>query len=609
MSLIFSDGFESGDFTAWNGSVTGSGDSIGASSIQAKTGTYSARAATDAVFQHRAYIRKDFTAETTVSARVEIYLDPGFSPSNYTEVMYFYDSGGGQVLAAQINSDMTISVWNAVASAEYLSAPTISTGVWHTLEMMAVIGGASSETQFWLDGTLIINQPGINLGTNPIDQFRTGHQWSGDPNPASVLYIDDVTLCREQMAAPSVDATSTNDTGAVSMTVSHSTSGADRLMLVGITLHNESGETVTSVTYNGSALSPVGSAQQGTESRVEIWSLVAPDTGAHDVVVTFSAQLSRNASIGIATFTGVDQSTPLGSFASANGNSAGPATVNVSSATNELVFDTVACQQCSSLSVGAGQTQRWNLSVERGNHRAAGSTEAGASSVTMSWTMGASRPWAIGAVPIKPSGGSPPAVDSVTSDTTHADTLTISHTTSGTNRLMLVGISFNPANNEVVSTVTYNGASLSNVGSVANGNDTSVELWSLVAPDLGTHDVVITFSARLQYGAVAGVRTFTGVHQVAPLGTFASASGTSAGPATVNVSSGANQLVFDTVSCETCTSFTVGAGQSEEWNLSRAGGFVMGAASTEPGAATVTMSWALGSSDYWAIGAVPINPS
>jgi len=222
--------------------------------------------------------------------------------------------------------------------------------------------------------------------------------------------------------------------------------------------------------------------------------------------------------------------------------------------------------------------------------------------------MGTSRPWAIGAVPIKPSDGSPPAVDSDTNDTTATDTLTISHTTSGTERLMLVGISFDPNNDEVVSSVTYNGSALSKEGHAVWSNDARAEIWSLVAPDTGTHDVVITFSADLSFGAVAGVQTFNGVDQVSPLGTPVPASDFSAGPATVDVSSAAGQLVFDTVACETCTSLSFGAGQTEQWNLLHAGGFVMGAASTEPGAATVTMSWMLGSTDYWAIVAVPIKP-
>jgi hypothetical protein len=309
------------------------------------------------------------------------------------------------------------------------------------------------------------------------------------------------------------------------------------------------------------------------------------------------------------TFTGVHQTTPLGTFASASApSSAGPATVNVSSAANELVFDTVTCEQCTSLTVGAGQTQRWNLSADNGTTRGAGSTEPGAATVTMSWTLGSANDWAIGAVPIKPSGGGAPVVDSVISDTSAVDSLSISHTTSGSQRLMLVGVSLDPQQNETVSSVTYNGTSLTFVGSATYSNDARAEIWRLIAPDTGTHDVVITFSDRLTYGAVAGVMTITGVNQTTPLGTFVGANGSSAGPATVDVSSATNELVFDTVSCETCTSLTVGGGQTERWNLSQSGQSAMGAGSTESGAATVTMSWTLGSSDYWAIGAVPIKP-
>ncbi len=173
---------------------------------------------------------------------------------------------------------------------------------------------------------------------------------------------------------------------------------------------------------------------------------------------------------------------------------------------------------------------------------------------------------------------------------------------------MLVGVSLNPQNNETVSSVTYNGVNLTFVGAADQLNDTRAEIWRLVAPATGTHDVVINFSADLSYGAVAGAMTFTGVDQSTPLGTFVSANARSAGPATVDVSSGTNQLVFDTVACEDCLSLTVGSGQTERWNLTYADDYVMGAASTEPGATTVTMSWTLGSINDWAIGAVPINP-
>ena len=156
---------------------------------------------------------KNFADQTTVSARVRIYLDSGFPPTNFTEVMYFKDASN--ILAAQINDDMTVSVWNDVAGEEYLPAVTLSTGVWHTLEMTAVINGANGEARLWLDGRLVLNQTGINLGTNPIALLSTGHYVSSDPNPASILYIDDGVVCAEQMAAIPTLTLADHDTGQI----------------------------------------------------------------------------------------------------------------------------------------------------------------------------------------------------------------------------------------------------------------------------------------------------------------------------------------------------------------------------------------------------------
>ena len=397
-------------------------------------------------------------------------------------------------------------------------------------------------------------------------------------------------------------------------------------MLVGIALNNNQSETVSSVTYNGLALTLVGTAASTTNTRVEIWRRIAPSTGTNDVVITFSGNLRYGARAGVMTFTGVHQTTPLGTFAGANGNSVGPVTVNVTSAATDLVFDTVGCASdgstlCTSLTVGAGQTQRWNLfALDAGSTgeqlRAAGSTEPGAASVTMSWTIAPATavPWAIGAVPIKPSGASAPVVDTVSTGDARPATLTIPHTTSGINRLMLVGISMVNDELETVTSVTYNGVALTKVGEQNSSDDGRMEIWRLIAPPTGTYNIVITFSVPLRRAAVAGVMTFTGVHQTTPLGTFASdfrQAPLITDPPTVNVISAANELVFDTVACETCTSHTVGAGQTQRWNLIETSGYpqTLGAGSTEPGAATVTMSWTQGTADHWAIGGVSIKPA
>jgi hypothetical protein len=190
---FFSDGFESGDLSAWDGSTVGTGDSVGAVTERAITGTYSLKADVDNVPNAQARVFKDFAGQTTISATVYIFLDPAFSISNNVEVMYF--TTPTQILTAHIKSDMTLNLWNEVAMENYSTATTISTGEWHTLEMQAIINGASSEARLWFDGNLEIQQTGIDLGTNPITRFIAGYHWSDPQDEANILFIDDATVC------------------------------------------------------------------------------------------------------------------------------------------------------------------------------------------------------------------------------------------------------------------------------------------------------------------------------------------------------------------------------------------------------------------------------
>lgn len=209
-------------------------------------------------------------------------------------------------------------------------------------------------------------------------------------------------------AAISVDNYSFGSaTSGSTLSVSHTTSaGANRLMLVGVSLNNNTvSNDVQSITYNGLPLSLVGTANQNTHSRVTVYYMTAPPSGTFNVNVTLNSTLCAGCgfNVGVATFTGVDQTTPLGTFAIGNGNSVS-SSATVVSTSGELIFDTVGCEACTSLTPGSGQSQLWNLTSGTGATLELGgaSTENGASSVIMSWTLGVGKPWAMLAVPIKP---------------------------------------------------------------------------------------------------------------------------------------------------------------------------------------------------------------
>ena len=205
---------------------------------------------------------------------------------------------------------------------------------------------------------------------------------------------------------PAVDNVSSfASNGAGPFTWSHTCSGSDRLLRV-TTSHFDSSDTISSITYNGVALTavPGGSTNNG-QYYVTAYYLIAPDTGTHDIVVTVTGSVF-DFGAGAISYTDAHQTTPLGTAVTATGTSTTPS-VTVSSAADELVDDGLVIIHGGTLSVGAGQTQRWNAIASSGFIKYAGSTEGGAASTTMSWSNSSSQTWAIVAVPIKPTAGAP----------------------------------------------------------------------------------------------------------------------------------------------------------------------------------------------------------
>lgn len=193
------------------------------------------------------------------------------------------------------------------------------------------------------------------------------------------------------------DASSKAATTTTPLTFSHTCgSGSDRLLVVGVSIRGA--VTVTGITYAAVALTKIRHDAPGGDVRSELWYLVAPATGANNVVVTMSGDQSFAA---IAqTYTGVHQTVPKGTDVGSTGSGTA-VTVDVTSATGELVIDVVTRQASGgTFTEGASQTKRQTHTTQPGGSM---SEEAGAATVTMSWTI-SSEDYAQCAVPFKPAG-------------------------------------------------------------------------------------------------------------------------------------------------------------------------------------------------------------
>ncbi len=182
----------------------------------------------------------------------------------------------------------------------------------------------------------------------------------------------------------------------------HTASGTNRLLVV-VVHGNTQARRVISVTHGGTPLTYKDRIDGGptTYAWVEIWYLTAPATGEQTIIVTLDAPDTATWTATSISFANVDQTTPLGTAATATGADAAP-TVDVSSAANDLVVSGVTYDDVGmiTLTVGPGQTDQ-HSGVVTGQVGFGVSTALGAATVGMSWMLSGARPWRIMGVSVK----------------------------------------------------------------------------------------------------------------------------------------------------------------------------------------------------------------
>lgn len=213
-----------------------------------------------------------------------------------------------------------------------------------------------------------------------------------------------------QVAVDASTSTNARVTGTPTVNFNHNTAGANRILIVGVSLNltNSATAAVTGITYNGVALTRAGAHNDaGNTRRVEMWSLLAPVTGNHSVAVTLSIPGGGTIGMvaGATTFTGVDQTSPLAPFVSADGAAGTFSSLDVPSMVNGFVIDTLAIGGDLTVAIGASQTSQWNKSSGVNgvtDVRGTGSTRPGAPSVPISETFGGTSNWSLGALALRP---------------------------------------------------------------------------------------------------------------------------------------------------------------------------------------------------------------
>jgi hypothetical protein len=180
--------------------------------------------------------------------------------------------------------------------------------------------------------------------------------------------------------------------------------GSDRLVHQGVSYFNNS-SSVSGGTYNAVATTEVPSSSTSNGNNVvHTRTLVAPATGTNACALTFGGSAPFESRLACTSYTGVDQSTPLGTANTATGSSTTPSVTVSGAVSDDFVVDRLIIAHNGTLTAGANQTERANQIGTSGFNKYATSTQDGADGGVMSWSNTSSQAWAITAVPIKAAG-------------------------------------------------------------------------------------------------------------------------------------------------------------------------------------------------------------
>lgn len=189
---VFSETFESGGFTAWNGA------SATNMSVQATT-VHSGSAGVEANVNNLAY----GAVKTLPSTYTTVYLRAYFrfhSKSTNVGIYRLRTASGVDILHLYVdNVTGRLGLRNDITGVTALSATVVGADTWHSIETKVVISSTSSVVQVWLDQAdqAALDSNATNLGTTNVGQVMIG-----DTNARTLdAFWDDVAVSDARIGA------------------------------------------------------------------------------------------------------------------------------------------------------------------------------------------------------------------------------------------------------------------------------------------------------------------------------------------------------------------------------------------------------------------------
>jgi len=231
---IFSDGFESGDLSAWSGNTTSGGGSIDASSTYAKNGTYSAKATEINDAGDKAWAYTAVTGATAYYGCGWVYLDSLTGQTYHSAGIGLGGESGQNLMFTVTNgSNWGIRYYADSSWQNSWSSITVSADTWYWVVVYFYTHSLDGELKLWIDDVSAVNVTEVDNNDNgDVHQLQVGAFYA-DYGSQPDVYIDDAQLSDTYVSAPSEE----EESGYVTVSDGNFYVDGTRLNLVGGTVY------------------------------------------------------------------------------------------------------------------------------------------------------------------------------------------------------------------------------------------------------------------------------------------------------------------------------------------------------------------------------------
>jgi len=232
---IFSDGFESGDLSAWSGNTTSGGGSIDASSTYAKNGTYSAKATEINDAGDKAWAYTAVTGATAYYGCGWVYLDSLTGQTYHSAGIGLGGESGQNLMFTVTNgSNWGIRYYADSSWQNSWSSITVSADTWYWVVVYFYTHSLDGELKLWIDDVSAVNVTEVDNNDNgDVHQLQVGAFYA-DYGSQPDVYIDDAQLSDTYVSAPSEE----EESGYVTVSDGNFYVDGTRLNLVGGTVYS-----------------------------------------------------------------------------------------------------------------------------------------------------------------------------------------------------------------------------------------------------------------------------------------------------------------------------------------------------------------------------------